>query len=223
MFLLIDMDRLVVVHRHHLGSVLGDLADIELMSTFRILPIDSRKELSRFTDLELRKLYCSFGTEECPVLRDTLLSSVLEAFSQVLVSDVDPQEASAQASCIASTDRGRYRYVRGSRRPARMGDLWEPPAVAVGTLPVHSVPVEPDRPAVASSTAPSAARGAAGPKTSLIWEVADRLWGGAGKPSNIGEVLKIRKQAMDELERSGIKRTTASSSLGAWQKDRLKL
>lgn len=55
----------------------------------------------------------------------------------------------------------------------------------------------------------------------LIWKRADELWTAAGKPKDVPTVLKLRKEWMNIMEKEGVKRTTASSELGTWQKDRL--
>ncbi|QQK88566.1 hypothetical protein, partial [Vibrio phage PH669] len=51
--------------------------------------------------------------------------------------------------------------------------------------------------------------------------LADQAWEAAGKPTDVSVVLKLRKQWMNDWEAIGIKKTTASSTLGAWQKSRL--
>lgn len=61
-----------------------------------------------------------------------------------------------------------------------------------------------------------------GEKTATIWDVADKMWDAAGKPTDPKLVLKLRKQIMNELEQNySIKKTTSSTSLGGWQKSRL--
>ena len=53
----------------------------------------------------------------------------------------------------------------------------------------------------------------------IIHNVANRIWEDAGRPSTVKEVLVLRKAIMNHLERNlGVKRTTASSELGNWQK-----
>ncbi|QIW90779.1 UNVERIFIED_ORG: hypothetical protein GCAPEGMB_00461 [Vibrio phage V07] len=54
-----------------------------------------------------------------------------------------------------------------------------------------------------------------------IFELADEAWKAAGSPTDLSVVLKLRKQWMNDWEALGIKKTTASSTLGAWQKSRL--
>lgn len=54
-----------------------------------------------------------------------------------------------------------------------------------------------------------------------IWEVADRMWEEAGKPTDKRAVLALRKCMMDALERQDVKRTSSSNELGNWQKARI--
>lgn len=55
-----------------------------------------------------------------------------------------------------------------------------------------------------------------------IWQEADRIWKDAGSPKDPSVVVKLRKDMMDLLEQKhGIKRTTSSTTLGQWMKDRL--
>lgn len=67
---------------------------------------------------------------------------------------------------------------------------------------------------------PSAGGGRVANVAAVIYEVADAMWEAAGKPTEAKAVLKLRKEMMNELESRGVKRTTSSSTLGAWQKDR---
>ena len=72
-------------------------------------------------------------------------------------------------------------------------------------------------------TAPSVQRtGGTGKRSSgqreLIFEYADKKWAELGKPTDPKEIGRMRKAIMDELEPQGVKRTTCSTTLGAWQK-----
>lgn len=52
-----------------------------------------------------------------------------------------------------------------------------------------------------------------------IHTVANNMWEEAGKPRNVKTLLKLRKMIMDKLENEfDIKRTSASTELGQWQK-----
>lgn len=92
-----------------------------------------------------------------------------------------------------------------------------------------SGPQAPQPPAPTAGAATERAPRSAGASTlpkggvrTVIWDVADSQWEMAGKPSDAKVVLKLRKQIMDTLEVShAINRSTASSELGNWQKNRL--
>lgn len=61
-----------------------------------------------------------------------------------------------------------------------------------------------------------------GSSRDTIWKVADELWENIGKSTDIKEVLKMRKEAMNKLESEyGVKKTSSSNELGKWQKDRI--
>ena len=55
----------------------------------------------------------------------------------------------------------------------------------------------------------------------VIWDHADKVWEAAGKPTNKGVVMALRKQMMTELEGMGVKRTSSSNELGNWMKARV--
>jgi len=51
-----------------------------------------------------------------------------------------------------------------------------------------------------------------------IRATANRMWTVCGQPRTAKELLKLRKEIMNELEAEGVKRTSASTELGNWQK-----
>lgn len=72
---------------------------------------------------------------------------------------------------------------------------------------------------IVATRAPGAPRKAG--TRDVIWKRADELWSSAGKPTDVPTVLKLRKEWMNVLEKEGVKKTTSSSELGNWQKDRV--
>lgn len=61
-----------------------------------------------------------------------------------------------------------------------------------------------------------------GQTSNLIWDVADEIWIGAGRPTDQKLVLTLRKKIMQDLETlHGVKKNTASNELGKWQKARI--
>lgn len=58
-------------------------------------------------------------------------------------------------------------------------------------------------------------------KGTVKWRIhatANVMWKEAGSPKDIAVLRTLRKQIMDTLEEEGIKRTSASTELGQWQK-----
>jgi len=53
---------------------------------------------------------------------------------------------------------------------------------------------------------------------SQIHGLANEMWKAAGAPTDVKVLRKLRKVMMDVMEQQGIKRTTASTELGQWQK-----
>ncbi len=238
MHILIDLERMVAVYKHPNPGVLDALATIELSHRATLLThMEDVSTVERFTDFELQKLYTNLTGDKLPgYLRPQNLSMVFDALKRLPVAQVVPMEVFAQAATIKSDDDECYRYVKGSTRPALLQELWDPPPIT--TTPSNPSVQAPPRsaaaaapapdpvraPATPRAAAPRAPRGEGGAKTSIIWQVTDELWQTAGSPTDIKTVLGIRKQAMDKLEKEhGVKRTTSSSSLAGWQKDRLKI
>lgn len=68
-----------------------------------------------------------------------------------------------------------------------------------------------------TSTTPTASRMTG--SRQLIWDVATTMWIDAGSPTNKSEVLSLRKLIMNELEKQGVNRNSASNELGKWHKE----
>ena len=91
-------------------------------------------------------------------------------------------------------------------------------------LPRTITPLPGREPKTANTPSNSGTNSGGGARASgskqLIFGLANDAWAEAGKPTDVKEILKLRKQWMDKWEvELGIKRTTASSTLGAWQKE----
>lgn len=233
MFVLINRQALTICHKHPSVEVVRALAHIELAhASASVLPIYDADAFAHYTDLELRLLHeHATGEKYTGYSRPHLVALVRNIAHALPESDVVAVEVLAQASAIGPNDGGAYKYVKGSRVPAKPADLYIPPSLRT-SLPVAEAPVEPlqaatgpDRPVLRTSTsaaaprAPSAPKGGARPK---IFEVADHMWTQAGSPRDLAVVLALRKQIMTVLEQEhDIKKSTSSTALGDWQKTRL--
>jgi hypothetical protein len=228
MYVLVDRDKLVFRHAHPDHAVVSALSTIEVAHcAVCILPADPAC-MNTFTDLELRMLYQNTtGKKLEGYFRPALCKAVAELAMGLPVSDVNPFEVKQQASKISINDAGFYRYVKGAYTPARLQELFEPEAlVAVPGATPASVPPAPPGATPASTPAapiapPATIAAPRGGNKAVIWATADVMWEQGGKVREVKAVLELRKRIMDQLEQQGIKRTSASSELGNWQKVRL--
>ena len=106
-------------------------------------------------------------------------------------------------------------------------DMPETDEALVLTLPLYGQQAPAQRHASTPAAATVPARIASAPRSgvrALVFEVADKIWNAAGSPTAVAAVLVLRKQMMNELfDNHSIKKTTASTTLGEWQKIRLNL
>ena len=226
MFVLVDRRDLRFCHKHRDHRVINALAHIELVHCrTTIFQIDSVSTFPDLTGMELRILYKATTGHKFEGFSDFHLRELILGAARALPeSDVVVPEVLAQASCIKDNDRGFYKYVKGTRKPMELGDLFDVPALVttVGQAGARAAQVEPTVPdpvAASTNTAPSAPRGG---NRGIIFEVADKIWNAAGAPKDLSVVLQLRRQIMSELETGhGIKKTTSSTALGEWQKVRL--
>lgn len=230
MFVTLDREAMRVIHAHPDYRVASGLATIELSPVAcAVLDAGDPACWGRYTDLELKLVYRNTcGQELLGYMRADHITRVCAVVQALPALDVNAYEVRMQSLAIGE-GAGRYRYARGTTIPQLMTELFAPvpltgsaPVLAASTAP--AAPTGPDR--AATATTPSAATPKAprpaGSVTSTIHEVADQLWEKKGKPHDARTVLELRKHIMDVLEADhGIKRSTSSSTLGAWQKARL--
>lgn len=240
-YLLLDMDRVAVLHKHPNHSVVSKLGWIESSgSAIRVLQFDGVKALTYFTDLELAKLFESTtGVKPHIRGRNFLLGAVSDLLARLPITDAAPFEVDRQAAFIKADDETKYRYAKGAFVPQIADDLFEP---AVLTAPrseaaelaaqqsystAHATPT-----AYPTASAQHPAKGVAPPATKtaapkggvreVVFGIADSIWEQAGKPTSKPVVLALRKRMMDVLEsQHGVKRTTCSTTLGDWMKSRV--
>ncbi len=237
MFVSVDRENLVFLHKHTRQDVVSGLVDIEAPHVATsVIPCEQPADFRGFTDYELLKLYKhSTGTNN-PVgyYRPGLENLCLKAAQSLPCNDATAWEVDRQRHAIAENDPGRYRYVKGSLSPAPVEDLFEtvPLRATVAAGEVAAATVAQATPGIAATgpdrqrtPTPRAAApiGAVprGGQREIIWSCADKFWEAAGKPVALPVILTMRKQIMDTLEQQGVKRTSASSELGNWQKARV--
>lgn len=242
MYALIDRTnmRFHALHQDH--TALSKLAWIELPHVAVIvLPCDHISDLRTFTDVELSLLYTHTTGERHPsTSRVSLLTSTIALCMQLPKRPLNGFELDVQYRNIPEGDDAVYLYVEGGQRAQRKGDLFEtaylkgaqrynneqlmelaralgPESPATPAV-VHPTPEKrPSAPRTPSAAAPSLPKGG---NKQIIWDTMDKVWGEAGKPTDVKVILALRKAVMDQLEAQGLKRTSASSELGNWQKVR---
>ena len=231
MYVLIDLERMAFCHCHDEYEVVSCLAHIEFGNTsVHILPGDYAAAYTGLTDLELKLLYKNATGESLTTYsHSVMVDSVLCVAKLLPRADVIKSEVYQQALKIPMGDTGFYKYVKGSYQPAKLLEFFIPNMLSVTPgcfKPAQGAPVVPTVLQLGVTNITPAPLPQTGPKggiRSLVWSVADSMWGALGNPHELQEILKLRKQIMGELERvHNVKRSTSSTSLGEWQKVRLK-
>jgi hypothetical protein len=231
----IEMTELRLTHFHPIADVVGGLVYLESAKLKHVRFDDtfSPNFLDSLTTLELDKLYLNTtGLPFPPSLDDLARRDALATLIEGLTPQVvDRDELAAQIDAVSDqleapvSTATQFKYVLGARVPRELdGGLFPIAALAPQRRSARSASTVPAaqakrtaRPPSERSTVPS------GGSRPAIWAHADKVWEAAGKPMNPAEVLVLRKRMMIELEEQGIKKTTSSTALGDWMKQRLKV
>lgn len=236
----VDMENLRFTHVHPDLDILTALVYLEGagLRCVRFENTDSPLFLSVVTTLDLRLLYRNTtGQEPPPHFKDLevreLLAQLVDAMPprDVVQSELDTQIARAE-HYLRAPDRVRnLLYVKGSDLPAERMELFPLTATpnpkqftaAAQLAPQRRKPhPAPNAPATPAPRPAPAMRARASSVRPQVWAVADEMWKAAGSPMDKDTVLELRKLMMDRLESErGIKRTSASTALGGWMKERL--
>lgn len=245
MHVLIDKDRCVFLARHDSPDALLHLSWLESPNVgCSVLKCDSQFDLQPLTDYELKTLYKNTcGVDHMGFSRDALLTVVHELLQRVPQSDIDAYEIMMQANSVERLDLACYKYMKGSHKPQKLADLFEPDginvernlenesaAVAAAPLvkqayaaevpayvPKHAASAgnthTPTRTPRAPSDGPSEAP-KAGSKTGRVWGIADTIYVQSGQSSDF---KALRKQIVEACEAEGINGSTASVQYGKWK------
>lgn len=244
MYVSIDKQHLLFLHKHEHQRIVSQLVNIEAPHLHTaVFPCNQASDFGNFTDWELKKLYeNTTGSKAQGFYRPGLEMLCFTAAQALTETKANALEVDLQSRTISFNDKTIYAYQFGDFKPRPVAELFEITALrasanttaeqAAATLRpaaityMHRAPnAAPghDRPPAAPRvyTIPAAGATPRGAGREKIWEAADRMWEAAGKPMKIQTVLDLRKRIMDELEKDGIKRTSASSELGNWMKSRV--
>jgi pyruvate/2-oxoglutarate dehydrogenase complex dihydrolipoamide acyltransferase (E2) component len=243
-FISIDRAKHRFLHKHADLLVVCNLDFIAHVEC-DIEPVDAITFLKGHDETSLQRLFRNTtGDGPSPYHGDQLRAVLAELAQQYPVTDVDAFEADRQAAFIEGINPDGmplYKYVRGSVRPAKLDELFNPepvivtltaeatanaarrhPAQAAGSAPAAPATVAPRAPSAPRSAPPSPSAPRSGGVKPVIWKIADEMWEADGRPTDRAAVLHLRKKAMERLEKEhGVKRNTSSNELGNWQKARI--
>lgn len=232
------------VHKHDSLRTVCDLDFIQ-GGAHDVFPIESSGFVRDYTQDDLQRLYRNTtGGDNSPYQGDALRNVLAELATRFPSTDANSFEADRQAHWIetfaswrSSDEDGSFQYVRGAGKPAKASAQLEPPALVTLTreeaataavrkrvppAPVHEPVVTAATPVTTPAPRVRVVTGGlrVGKTRTTIWEVADKMWGDAGSPNDKPTVLALRKKIMEALEQMGIKRSTSSNELGAWQRNK---
>ena len=239
MFISIDMDKLVFLHKHHDHDTLSGLAFLEAPDRSVCIENTSREHfLLGFSPLDIRILYKNTTGEDVTGSDDQVLRELL---AMLVDNHIPPTLALAPevvvqiAAVQDDLDNGiAWKYALGAKTPAKAIELFPLHCTPLDMVDKHKAatlapqkrakrgaPVAPPAPAPAPalSAAPKARASSVRP---TIWAVADEMWAAASSPTDVPVVLALRKTMMGVLEeKHGVKKTSSSNELGNWMKARL--
>jgi hypothetical protein len=238
MYILIDRGQMAITHKHADRAVLGKLSWIECTNAGAVMSLSSIRPLQDFTTSELKLIYKNSTGVELRGYANSLAQAVLDMAKRMPETDAVWDEVVAQAACVQDGDKSSFKYVRGAMKPEEVPGLFEADPIQVPRVEAEELRAAngysaPTPGPTASATLPpgvpplpGAPRAPAAPRTGgtreTIFRVADEMWAAAGSPTSLPAVLTLRKQIMTELEANHeIKKTTSSTALGDWQKQRL--
>lgn len=244
MYVLVDRRLGAITHKHERRDVLGNLSWIECVNNAVTIPLGNPQHFMELDTNQLRSVYKSSTGKDIAGYGYALAKAVHDMAMRLPSTKAELLEVQAQRNKVMDGDKNCYRYVYGAYEPKVAND-WEPDPLKVEASEVEIASAA--KYATAPTQAPAPAQSAAGvyshehkPVTTprelgapssghrqsgvreVVYKVADKLWEAAGKPTDLKIVLDLRKQMMTVLEAEHqVKRTTSSTTLGAWQKERI--
>lgn len=237
-YILIDRNQMAITHKHNDRVVLNGLAWIECTAAAAIMSLTNTRPLLDFTPAELRLIYKNATGAELKGYANTLAQAVLDAAKRMPDTVAILAEVEAQRKLVEDGDKSSFKYVLGAMKPEEVVGLFEAPPITVPRVEAEELRAAqgyagpafggtgPDQGGAGTSGAPREPRAPSAPRTGgareVIFRVADEMWAAAGSPTALPTVLALRKTIMQELETNhSVKKTTSSTALGEWQKQRL--
>lgn len=245
MYILIDLEKMLLLHKHDDLDVICNLAWIECQNvSYCIFPLDDATGFRNFTFMELRLLYKNVTGRESPNKwpRLNLIQILFDLCIRLPECDVVGFEVELQAEYVQEFSPLKWRYIKGARRPGEGKELFEFTSKLVspseeqearalrGELPAlkraqHAPKLRTSEKTnkaertptskVKHNTTQTSAKGTAKEK---IFSLANTYWENENKPSDLNSIKLLKKKVSEELKAMGLHPTTISCQLSKWQK-----
>jgi hypothetical protein len=246
MYILLNRDALTINYKHSVPSTLCNIAWIELQTCgYTVAPCDP-SAFRGLTEMELKMLYRNVTGKELGL---NGLNACLEVLTSLIVemeeSEICPIQAELQAACVNEGQKGFYKYVFGALKPALVADLFNKAYNAQSNPEVERLAEQGVWPLLTSSykaqqSAPAAPQQAQAAKpvqrtstppkepgatttSGKIWALADHFWADHGRSTIKHDLDYVKKLVVNDLLAQGVNRSTITTQLSHWQKNRAPL
>lgn len=141
MYVLIDMQRMLVLHKHRERTVLANLAHIEGVGVVtRLGPADDPCTFHELTLMELQMLYHHTTGQKLPgYWRESAVRAVLALIARMPESDVVASEVAYQAFDVPWKSSQHFQYVKGATKPTIPTGLFLPEGMKCAADPEDAV------------------------------------------------------------------------------------
>lgn len=237
MYILLNQELLTLNYKNADPLLLCNLAWIELgSSAYTIGPCD-HTTLRGLTDLELKILYRNItGAELETQSRNAVLQILCDLMEAMSVNFFDPNEVETQAACVPEEHKGFYKFVEGAKRPTLQHELFNNAFTSgkltelelkalqgiytsLSTKPSSTTPVKREF-AERVLTPVKSKDPSEGTTSSKIWKLADSCWLDKGNPTDKASIDLLKKQIVQTLLGEGINRSTITTQLSHWWRNR---
>ena len=233
MFVSIDMDKLVFLHKHHDHETLSGLALLEAPNRSVVIENSEREGwFSGMSQLDMQILYKNTTGFDMAYK----WVEVQQRMMQKLVGRLEPtlalaEEVAAQVAAVEEDLRRgvAYRYALGARVPAKAQELFpllakafrddEATDIARKAPPPPPTQAAPAAPPAADNTPAAAPKARTGSVRPVVRAAADQAWEAAGKPTGAEALKELTKPLIQPLEAQGYHPTTIRIKLSEWIKE----
>lgn len=126
MYVTIDKERLVFLRKHEDNNVLANVAWIESHDVpIALVPADSVKSFTTFSELELKTLYSNTTGHEFTGKYGALVQIMADIARRLPDDEINAFEADTQAAAVKEDSDKHYKFVPGSVSPGRVRGLFE--------------------------------------------------------------------------------------------------